>query len=373
MRIEEIDSFLVHHWYLVRVRTDNGVTGWGETAFWGYPDASERIVQYFRKYLLGQDPLRIEHHWQYMYRYAPFRGGALMGALSAIDIALWDVAGKALGVPTYQLLGGKVRDKVRLYLIIGGNTVDELVKEAVKAVKEGYTAVKFDPLPPNFHRVPYPRLFQEVVDRVRSVREAVGLDVDIVAEIHRKLGPGEAIALAQELVPYRLYFYEDPIIHDSVDSMAEVARKVTIPMATGERLHTIYEFRELLEKRASQFVRPDVGLSGGLTHCKKIAALAESYHAQVVCHNFLSPLLTAATLQLGACVPNIPIQEHVREDQPPRSELLKSPNRIEKGYMIVPDAPGLGVEVNEEVLDKYPFTPMGGHVPIREDGSVYGR
>jgi len=371
VKIESVDTFLAHTYFLVRVRTDTGITGWGQSAFWGYPDACERIVSQFREYLVGKDPLQIERHWSYLFRHKPFRGGALSGAVSAVDIALWDVAGRHFQTPVYQLLGGRQRDKVRLHYLMGGDTVDELVASARWAVKEGFTAVKLDPLPSGYQQMRHARLVEEVLTRLSAVREAIGLDVDLCVEIHRKLVPAEAISLAGHLKPLRIFFYEDPILHDSMDAHAQVARKVDLPLAIGERHHTIFEFRDLLARDAVHYVRPDVGLAGGISHCKKIAALAEAYHAGVITHNFLSPLLTAASIQLDVAISNCVLQEYnIGDESPPQSDLLTQGLRREGGYIIAPEGPGLGVEVNEGFIDKYPFEPMRSRAPLHEDGSV---
>ena len=370
MKIEQVESILVGRWLLLKIHTEEGISGLGEAGLWGYPEASERVLEAFKSYLVGKDPLQIEHHWQYLYRNCHFRGAAVGGALSAIDIALWDIAGKYYNAPSYQLLGGKCREKVRVYMHIGGNTADELAESAQSAVKEGFTAVRFTPFVSGFQRTRYADLLEEAVKRVDAVREAVGQGVDLCVEIHRRLSPTEAISLGREIEPFRPFFYEDPILPDSVEAMADVANKINIPIATGERLHTLFEFRELLEKRAVQFIRPDVCLAGGLTHCKKIAAVAEAYHIGVIPHNPLSPVSTAACVQLDACIPNFVLQEYTGEDRPPKSDLLKEPLKLEQGYLIIPDRPGIGVEFNEEALAKHPFALREISTPLREDGSV---
>jgi len=371
MKIESVDTFLTYSFCLVRIRTDTGITGWGQSAYWAYPDASERIVNQFREYLIGKDPLQIERHWYYLFRQRPFRGNALSSAVSAVDIALWDIAGRHFQVPAYQLLGGKQREKVRLHYIMSGATVDELVTSAELALKEGFTAVKVDPLPAGYQQWRHARLIEEAVKRVRAVRETVGLDVDVGIEIHRKLVPSDAIALARELEPFRPFFYEDPILHESIDSHAEVAEKVNIPLAIGERHNLIHEFRDLLARDAVHYVRPDVGLAGGITHCKKIATVAESFHAGVICHNFLSPLLDAASVQLNVAIPNCTLLEYYMVcEAPPRSELLVKSLKREGGYIIAPEGPGLGVEVNEAFIKKHPYEPVKGQPPLHEDGSV---
>ena len=207
--------------------------------------------------------------------------------------------------------------------------------------------------------------------RLSAVRETIGLDVDLCVEIHRKLVPADAIALAQYLQPLRIFFYEDPILHDSMDSHAQVARHVNLPIAIGERHHTIFEFRDLLARDAVHYVRPDVGLAGGITGCKKIATVAEAYHAGVVVHNFLSPLLTAASVHLNVAIPNCTLLEYsIADEEPPKSHMLKVGLKREGGYIITPEAPGLGVEVDEAFIKKHPFQAMKSQVPLHEDGSL---
>lgn len=376
MKITSVETLLYFQWLVVKVRTDSGITGIGQTAYWGWPSALVPIIESFRDILVGEDPLRVEHHWQRMYRLKPFRGGALSGAVAAVDIALWDVAGQAFGLPIHQLLGGRQRDRVRLHVVIDGDTTEELLKNAMKAKADGFTAIKFDAFPTGVpEHETYTRAVQIVVDRVAAVREAVGWDIDLMLELHREPGPGEAVVIARELEPFRLYFIEDPLMPDSEDSLGEIAQRISTPIAAGERNYSIHEFRELLSKSAVRFVRPDVGLSGGITQCRKIAAVAESYHAQVSAHNFFSPLLTAATVQLYASIPNAATLEYLMwEEESPRNEMLVNPIRREGGYMTVPLAPGLGVSLNEEMIPKHPYRqwdPSG--VRLRHDGSVYIR
>ena len=373
MKIEAVESFLIDTAYVVRVCTDTGLTGIGQTACWGYPEAVEQIVDTFRGYLVGEDPFRIEHHWQVMYRLKPFRGSALSGAVSAVDIALWDIKGKHLQAPVWELMGGSCRDKIRLHLLMGGgSTPEEVAEKARAAAEEGFTAVKFDPLPTGYQDMAHARLMSTARDQLAAVREAVGDDVDIIVELHRKLTPMVAVALAEELVEFRPLFYEDPIQIDSIMSQGEIAQRITLPLANGERMHTIWEFRELLAHGGPQYVRPDLGLAGGLTHCKKIAAIAESYHSAVVTHNYLGPILTAASVHLDTCIPNFVVQEYSKNDEAPEMRVYKSTLRREGGYMPVPEAPGLGVELDEALLAGAERQPknIGGMPPLRQDGSV---
>ena len=376
MKIVEIETIPVDRYLFVKVHTDEGITGLGESGAWGYLEASQAAIGTFERYLVGQDPLRIEHHWQYLYRWTHFRGAAIMGALSAIDIALWDIAGKYFGVPCYQLLGGKCRDKARVYYHVFGGTKAALIQGCKEAKRMGFTAVgHLTPFLDESREIPYfathADKMRDAIETVGRYREAVGSDVDLCIEIHRRLTPAEAITLARGIEAFHPFFYEDPILPDSFDAMALVAQNIHIPIATGERLHTIYEFQMLLSRGAVQYVRPDVCLAGGLTHCKKIAALAEAHHVGVVPHNPLSPVSTAACVQLAACIPNFALQEYPRgELEPPKSEIVQHPLQVENGFLIVPDAPGLGVELAEDAQERYPYRPREVRTRLHVDGSI---
>ena len=367
MKIESIETFLVQEWLVVRVHTDTGISGIGQATFWGQPAATAVVVEEFSRYLRGKDPLTIDYHWQYLYRSSSFRGASIYAALSAIDVALWDIAGKHYGAPAYALLGGRHRDKIRMCALCMDGDKDGMVAKIARAVDEGHTAVKIDPFPADYPKWSHPRLVREVVERVGAARDAAGEDVDLVVEAHRKLGPGEAVALAGKLEPFDILFIEDPIPPDSVDSMAEVAVQTTIPIATGERLHTIYEFKEVLSRGAAQDLKLDAGLQGGLTQTKKIAGLAEAYHATVSPHNAWGPVLTAIHVQLAAAIPNFLVLEY-RLD--PRDEIVKNPLKVENGYIQVPEGPGIGVEFDEEAAARFPYVPRGIGTAVREDGSV---
>ena len=376
MKITDIKTVFVDRYLFVQVFTDAGITGLGESGAWGYLEASAGAVETFKRYLIGQDPLRIEHHWQYLYRWSAFRGAAIMGALSAIDIALWDIMGKHFGVPCYQLMGGKTRDKARVYYHVFGSTKEELIQGCIDAKNKGFTAVgHLTPFLDEDHGVPFFKThvdkMEDAIDTVRRYREAVGNEVDLCIEIHRRLTPAEAIVLVRGIEQYHPFFYEDPILPDHFDSMALVAQHIHIPIATGERLHTIWEFEMLLKRGAVQYVRPDVCMVGGLTHAKKIAALAEAHHVGVVPHNPLSPVSTAACIQLAACIPNFALQEYpIGEDVAPKSEIVKSSLRTENGYILIPDAPGIGVELAEDAAEKHPYKPRKVHTRLNRDGSV---
>ena len=387
MKIIDVKPLLLDRFLFVEVTTDKGITGLGESGAWAFLEASAEAVNTFRRYLVGQDPLRIEHHWQYLYRWAHFRGAAIMGALSAIDIALWDIAGKHFGVPSYQLLGGKCRESARAYYHVFADTTEALVQACKDAKAQGFTAIghlsPFLDLP---RSEPYYEthvaLIESAIDRIRQCREAVGTEVDLCIEIHRRLTPAQAIALARGLEPYRPFFIEDPTLPDNFDAMAEIASKIHIPIATGERLHTIHEFEMLLARGAVQYIRPDVCMCGGITHAKKIAALAEARYVQVVPHNPLSPVSTAACVQLAACIPNFALQEYPLMEGAARAAhipmggeaaaagLVKTALTLENGFIVIPDAPGIGAELAPDAQQRFPFRPRPLKSRLHRDGSV---
>lgn len=376
MKITAIENIFVDRYLFVQVHTDEGIVGLGESGTWGFLEASAAAVETFKRYLIGQDPLRIEHHWNYLYRWTHFRGAAIMGALSAIDIALWDIAGKHFGVPCYQLMGGKTRDKARVYYHVFGQTREELVQGCIDAKAKGFTAVgHLTPFTDDPREQPYFKTHAakmgDAIETVRQYREAVGDEVDLCIEIHRQLHPAEAVVLARGIAPYHPFFYEDPTLPDNFDAMGLIAQQIDIPIATGERLHTIYEFQMLLARGAVQYVRPDVCMCGGLTGAKKIAALAEANHVGVVPHNPLGPVSTAACLQLAACIPNFALQEYpLGEDVPPKSEMVKSVLKREGGYLLIPDAPGIGIELAPDAAVRHPYKPRAVVTRLHEDGSV---
>ena len=380
MKIERVESILAGKSQIVRVITDTGLIGVGQSACWGYLEATDAVVKKFADYLVGKDPLDIEHHWQYMYRMGPFRGSVVSGAVSAVDIALWDIKGKVMEAPVWQLLGGKVRNKIRLHLLMGGirpgaadqgTTPEGLRLNSRDAAEEGYTAIKTDPLPDGFQSMTLSRLIHDTRENVAAMREGAGLDVDIILEIHRKLTPMNAIALSEQLIEFTPLFYEDPVQIDSIKSQGEIAQRTTLPVANGERMHSIWEFRELFEAGGSQYVRPDLGLGGGITSVKKIAAIAESYHSALVTHNFLGPVLTAAACNIDTSIPNFLTQEYSMEDEQSFNAIFNSSWKRDGGFILVPEIPGIGIDLEAESLKSQPYVPRDLQViPMRTDGSV---
>lgn len=378
MVITNLKTMICKHYLFVKVYTDAGIVGLGEAGNWGYLGATEAAIHKFKEYLSGKDPFNTEDFYQNFYRSVYFRGSVIMSAISAIDIALWDIKGKALGVPVYQLLGGRTRDKVRVYASVMHNTpvLDDLVQEYVALKEMGFTAAKIFMTEASVASDGSSEFFSSriaySVERLRRCREAVGDNFDFVLEVHRSMSVPEAIAFGRAVEPYRPMVLEDPIMPDNPDAMAEVSSKIGVPIATGERFINLHEFETVLSRRAAHFIRPDVCAVGGITASKKICALAEAHNALVIPHNPLGPVSTAACLQLCACIPNLGIQELPgfclggKEDA-----MVKEPLRFENGCLLIPDAPGIGIELSDDAQALYPPQPRGSNAARRSyDGSV---
>ena len=370
--IEDIETYLWDRWLIVRVICEDGTIGIGEGGVHGWQFPTEAMIKTIAPYLIGKDPSAIEHHYQYLYRNSHFMGSIINGALSAIDIALWDIKGKRLEVPIYDLMGGKTRNKVRCYIHVEGETIDDLISDSVEKVKEGFTAIRFSPYSSDFFT--YDSVSEWIDDaenRVSAVREAIGNKIDLCIEIHRQMVPSESIMLGKRLEKFNPFFYEDPMLPDSPEIMRDIQEKTNLPIATGERFTTIFEFQQLLQHKSCSYVRPDLCLAGGLSGCKKISAMAESHHIKVIPHNPLSPISTAACLQLDACIPNFALQEYTPTEKiPPKSELLEKPLKLNNGYLEIPTGTGLGIELNMKTLKKYPRIEKILDTPLKNDGSV---
>ena len=369
MKITRIAPYLVDRWLLVRVHTDEGLVGNGEAGLWAHHKMVYEAIHELSNYYVGKDAKLIEHHWQVVSRNTHFMGSVLSAAMSAVDIALWDILGKSVGLPVYQLLGGRCRDKVRVFNNVVGATLEQIAESASSSVKQGFTALRVTPFSRDTTKQTPTKVVKTAVEIVKTIREAVGDEVDLGVEIHRNLSPGVAITLARELEPYRLLYYEDPIAPESVEALAYVAPHVRIPIATGERFYNIWQFDELIAKKTVSLIRPDVTLAGGITHCKKIAALAEASFVGIFPHLMGSPVNTAAQVQLDAAIPNYVLQES-NIVRPPLTEIVNEAIKLERGFMIVPSRPGIGVEINEETLAKYPYRPSEITGVFHDDGSV---
>lgn len=367
MKIERIVPIHVDRCLLVRVYTSSGIVGTGEAGLWAHHNMVYTAINELAEYFVGQDPARIEHHFQVVSRDTHFSGAVLSAALSAIDIALWDILGKSLNQPVYQLLGGKLRDRVRVFANVTGNTLDERAASAQQSVAKGYTSLRTTPFFNGWERQPPTQYISSAVAITRAIREAVGDSIDIGLEIHRNLGPDEAVVLANDLMPYRVLYYEDPVAPESLEALRYVARHVNIPIATGERCHTLYQFKELLDTGTTAMIRPDLSLAGGFTQCKKIAALAEAAFIGIFPHLMGSPVNLAAYTQFAAAIPNYVLQESGSDAL---NEILEQPLERDGGYVIVPDRPGIGIELREDRLARFPHRSHRITGAFRADGAV---
>ena len=389
MKIQSVDIYNVSlwenwpHWnpVIVRINTDEGIYGLGEVAL-AYGTGSSAGVGMVKdmaeRHLLGQNPFQIEKIWNDLFRrtfWGQGGGPVVYGAMSAIDEALWDIKGKALSVPVYELLGGKTQDSLRVYANdwyatinddgtgrTNCNTPEEYAEAALKVVSDGFDAMKFDPFAvrPNGEWDYSLRTLSRdqadlAYDRVAAVREAIGPDVDILVEVHGNLGTTSAIQIGQRLEALDPFFYEEPVDAMNVECMRKVGENVNIPIAAGERLYTRYGFREYIEQQVTDILQPDIGLAGGITELKKIASFAETYDLHVQPHNCAGPIATAAAVQLDACITNFIIQEWFPYRDPRFYDLVEEDldTKTVNSYYTLTDKPGLGITLNEEVISRY--------------------
>lgn len=357
------------NWHFVRIETDEGIHGIGEASLEGREKTVDAAVHEFERYLMGQDPTRVSHLWQIMYRHGFWRGGVVLNsALSGIEQALWDIKGKALGVPVYELLGGRSRDRVRVYTHCGGPTPEAAAERAVQLVEQGYSALKFGPWP---RGTTDERVVVRWVEKYfGAIRNAVGPDVDLMVDNHGKSAPGPAIEIMRALEPFNLLFFEEPTPPDNILALQKVAEhKANVRLATGERLFTKWGFRELLEKQIVDVIQPDICHDGGILETRNIAAMAEAYYVKVAPHNPNGPVATAASVQLAAAIPNFLILE-LAQSEPYRTQVQKVGLKVEKGYINLPTGPGLGIELDEEVIAAHPYRASDYNGMFAEDGSV---
>lgn len=376
MKITKIEQFFPRNrTRLVKVTTDQGLVGWGETTLEGKPYSVKAAVDEMADYLIGRDPLRIEHHWQHLYRSAFFRGGSInMTALSGIDQALWDIAGKHFGVPTYQLLGGPVRDRIRVYAHWG---IDDLSEAGLDAARQrlerlrqrGYTAYKSGP-GGKWRGHESPAVIDAFVKRAYTMREWVGNDVELAFDFHGKMTPALAIEICHELKGMRPMFVEEPVPQENAAALKVVSSQVPFPIATGERLLSRWEFREVLETHAAAYIQPDGSHAGGLSELKKIANMAEVYYIHVLPHCAIGPVAFAACMQVDAVAPNFLIQE--QGDGCLGNGLLEEDWPVVEGYVPLPTRPGLGFTINEaEAQQTIAYTEeLGGEFYHPADNSV---
>ena len=380
MKITKLEIIKVKpRWQFLKMYTDTDIYGLGEPVLEGHTNAVEAVIREFEEYLIGKDPMMIEHHVQALYRGGFYRGGPLMlSAISGIEQAMWDIKGKYYNCPVYEMLGGKCRDKIRMYThvkraaVAGDFSVEEMLQIAKQRLDEGYTALKYSIIPP-IKAIDNPQNTRKHVERFAAVREAIGESVDLAIDFHGRVSPAMAVRLCEELKPYHPFFIEEPCLPENVDCMVNIARSTTVPIAAGERLFGKWQYRELLEKQAVSVVQPDICHCGGIFEGRKIAAMAELYFGSVAPHNPLGPISLAACLQLDTCIPNFLVQEHPGNLD--KSDLgvgyVTEPFVIKNGHIDVPTKPGLGVELDENALqdkiyDGKWITPRQYY----EDGSI---
>lgn len=348
MKIARYELFHVRpRWLLLKIETDQGLCGWGEPVLEGRAQTVETAVHEMMRELVGQDPRCIEHHWQTLHRGGFYRGGGILtSALSGIEQALWDILGRHLGVPVHQLLGGRVRDRIRLYGWSQGEPTGDYVDGVLKSIgRREFTAYKLVPLPA-MQAIESPATVDRIVETVAAVRKAAGPAIDLALDFHGRASPAMAKLLARRLEPSQPFFIEEPVLPGDTAALLEVARSTTIPIAAGERLFTRWQFQELIERQAVAVVQPDLSHCGGLWEARKIAAMAESRNIAVAPHCPLGPVALAACLQLAACTPNFLIQEHLTLGE----GLLAEPFRVVDGHVAVPEKPGLGIEIDEAAV-----------------------
>ena len=390
MKIQDIKTYVVdphgpggRNWVFVKLITDNGIEGIGEAydAPFNPQIVAKLIESVADRFVIGNDPFKIETMWRSIYAsgYDQHPDTTKMAIISGLEIACWDIIGKALDQPVYNLLGGKYHEKLRSYTYITpepdappekGNAQgdpDIAAERAAYFVNLGFTALKFDPVGPVTVQAPYQLSLKrlENAEKVASaIREAVGDKCDLLIGTHGEMTTSSAIRLAKRLEKYDPLWLEEPVPPENRDEMARVARHTSIPIATGERLSTKYEFRELLEKQAAQILQFPLGRVGGILEAKKIAGMAEAYYAQIAPHLYAGPIEAIANIQIDTCSPNFLLQESIETWGGFYAEILKEPIKWEEGYIIPPDKPGLGVELNEEVVEKYIYTGTGTSLDV---------
>ncbi|MCW3091104.1 MAG: hypothetical protein JWP81_2173 [Ferruginibacter sp.] len=344
VKITKLETFLIKpRWLFLKIHTDAGIFGLGEPLLEGRALTVQTAIKEVEPYLIGKDPRHIIHHWQAIYRHAFYRGGPILtSALSGIDHALWDIKGKLLGVPVYELFGGPTRDRVRVYG--RASTPDDIRKRK----SEGYTVIKTGLAhehPANI--VENPRFIKHAVDSFAALRDAAGPDMDIAIDFHGNISPQTAKVIIKELEPYQPMFIEEPCQAQNADVMADIAHGTHLPIATGERIFTKWGFRELLEKKAASILQPDLCHAGGITEGRIIAGMAEAYYIPIAPHNPMGPISLAAGLNLAASIPNFLVQEQVSLGE----GYLKKPFKLQKdGTVLIPDGPGLGIELDEDQI-----------------------
>ena len=366
MKITAVETFKVWvdwcNWLFVRVSTDEGICGWGEASLHGAIESVETAIREFAPHLVGQDPAGPERHWHRLYNAWRWRGGAVFSsALSGLDIALWDLEGKRLGVPVHRLLGGAHRDRLRVYAshwLSGVRTPEAAFEGAREAVRRGFSAFKCSLLTYDGLRANEAGELRLAAELMAAAREGAGPDAEIFVECSELLSPRTAVKLDDALAPYRPGWFEEPIPFENARAMAALQRDLRTPIATGERLLSRYEYRELLESGGCRIIQPDIMHAGGFTEVRRIAAMADTWYVPVAPHNPGGPICTVASMHLAAAVPNFFILEQMEPQRAVRDQTAHPAVRFEDGHFILPDAPGLGIEPDLEALAAMRFQPQ---------------
>jgi galactonate dehydratase len=367
VRITDVKTFIVHpgvgkNWLLVKLETDEGIHGWGESYTQADRDkAIEAHIHAMKRYVIGRNPFDIKHFTSVMYLDWANKRGAMdfYSALSGIEQAMWDIAGKAAGQPVYNLLGGRCRDKIRVYANGWGGGrggPEALAESALGVVERGFTALKFDPFPGPWREIIDRDQEREAVANVRAVRKAVGPDIEILVEVHRRLAPANAVRMARLLEEFDPFWYEEPVSSRDMGGLAAAKRQITLPVVTGEELYTKAEFRAVFEQQAADIINPDICNCGGILELKEIAAMAETYSVAVSPHNYNSTTVgLSATAHLCAAIPNFLITEYFVNFEPVAKEVAIGGLVAENGYLALPTTPGLGLDIDEAALARYPY------------------
>jgi galactonate dehydratase len=370
MKIKDLKVFPVDQFVYVKILTDEGLYGVGEASLSGRSLAVVEALEHLKPVLVGQDATRIEHIWQDIFRGTFWRGGpVLQSALAGIDIALWDLAGKALNVPTYRLLGGATRDRVLVYRHLYASTPTELAERGREMVEQGWRVLRISPIDTIEGDFNSQKAIRRGVAHFEALRRAIGDEVEVIFEVHTRLTPSRAIELCNAIAEFHPFFVEDPIRSENPGSFATLRAHTPVPLGTGEQLTTKWAFRELIEQELIDYLRVDICHSGGITEGKKLAAMAEVHYQELACHYTASTVSTAAMLHLNLSIPNCAVQEY----GPPSewmNEVIPHQMQVKDGYLQRPETPGLGIDLNEEAAAQHP--PVFSEPPHlrREDGSV---
>lgn len=383
MKVTQIKTFICHayrtNWVFVKVITDSGLYGVGEATLEYREPTVVQAIKELERYLVGKDPHNIEAFWHDAYRDAYWRGGVvLMSALAGVEMALWDIKGKDLGVPVYQLLGGKVRDSVKCYAnawFAGAKKPEEFAQKAKIAVKNGFSGLKWDPFGKEYLNID-PKHLNDALDCIAAVKDAVGDQVHLIIEGHGRFNVPTAVRIGNALEKFGILWFEEPIPPDDKKGIAWVRSKIATPVSGGERLYSRFEYADYLRMECADFWQPDVSHAGGIMEVRKIAAMAESHYIPVCPHNPSGPVANAATLQLAACIPNFYLLETMANDIPWRADVSTEKVKFENSEMFIPDLPGLGIDINEEEIAKHPYECrnlrhyVGTLTDIRPEGST---